>query len=120
MHWYLDVLLKKYALFDGRARRNEYWYFVLFNVIVAVGLAMVDAIVRKLVGIGPFGTLYAIAVLVPSIAVSIRRLHDTDRSGWWLLLALIPFVGLVLLVFLVEDSTASTNRYGPNPKFVIA
>ena len=87
MHWYLEVL-KKYTLFTGRARRSEYWYFVLLSIVIAVVLAMVDSVVRKITGIGfgLFGTLYSLAVLVPGIAVSIRRLHDTDRSGWWLLL----------------------------------
>jgi len=121
MHWYLEVL-KKYALFTGRARRSEYWYFFLLSIIIAVVLAMVDSVVRKITGIGfgLFGTLYSLAVLVPGIAVSIRRLHDTDRSGWWLLLALVPIVGLVLLVFMVEDSNAGTNRFGQNPKLAIA
>jgi uncharacterized membrane protein YhaH (DUF805 family) len=121
MHWYLEVL-KKYALFDGRARRSEYWYFVLFNVAIAIGLGLVDAMIRSITGIGfgPLGTVYALAVLVPGIAVSIRRLHDTDRSGWWLLLGLVPLVGLVLILFMVQDSTASSNRYGQNPKLAIA
>jgi uncharacterized membrane protein YhaH (DUF805 family) len=119
MHWYLEVL-RKYALFTGRARRSEYWYFVLFNVIVAVVLGFVDSALAKILGFGMFGMLYGLAVLVPGIAVSIRRLHDTDRSGWWLLLALVPLVGLVLIYFLAEDSNAGTNRYGQNPKLVIA
>ena len=119
MHWYLEVL-RKYTQFTGRSRRSEYWYFVLFNLIVAVVLAIVDSALRKIVGFGMFGMLYSLAVLVPGIAVSIRRLHDTDRSGWWLLLALVPLVGLVLIVFLAEDSNAGTNRYGQNPKLVIA
>lgn len=121
MYWYLEVL-KKYALFTGRARRTEYWYFVLANVLIGVGLAIVDAIIRKITGIGfgLFGSVYALAVLVPGIAVSIRRLHDTDRSGWWLLLALVPLVGLVLLIFMVEDSNGGTNRFGQNPKVLMA
>lgn len=121
MHWYLEVL-KKYALFTGRARRSEYWYFFLFNLVIAIALGMVDAIVRKITGIGfgLFGTVYGLVILIPGIAVSVRRLHDTDRSGWWLLLALVPIVGLLLLVFMVEDSNAGTNRFGQNPKLVIA
>jgi uncharacterized membrane protein YhaH (DUF805 family) len=119
MHWYLHVL-KNYAQFDGRSRRSEYWYFFLFNVIVAVVLGFVDGILRKIIGFGMFGMLYGLAVLLPGIAVSIRRLHDTDRSGWWLLLALVPIVGLVLIWFMAEDSNASTNRYGQNPKLAIA
>jgi uncharacterized membrane protein YhaH (DUF805 family) len=118
MHWYLEVL-KKYTLFTGRARRSEYWYFVLVSFVITLVLGIVDAILRKMVGMGPLGMLYGLAVLVPSIAVAIRRLHDTDRSGWWLLLALVPLVGLVLIVFLAQDSMASTNRYGQNPKMAL-
>ena len=119
MHWYLEVL-RKYTLFTGRSRRSEYWYFTLFNVLVIIVLGFVDAALRKVVGFGVLGTLYGLAVLVPSIGVAIRRLHDTDRSGWWMLLALVPLVGLLLIVFLAEDSNAGTNRYGQNPKLVIA
>ena len=119
MRWYLEVL-KKYTLFTGRARRSEYWYFVLVNLVIALVLAMVDGLIRKMLGMSPFGMLYSLAVLVPGIAVSIRRLHDTDRSGWWLLLALVPLVGLVLIWFLAQDSMASTNRYGQNPKLALA
>lgn len=119
MEWYLHVL-KNYARFDGRSRRSEYWQFLLVNVIVALVLGVVDGVLRKIVGFGMLGALYGLAVLIPGIAVSIRRLHDTDRSGWWLLLALVPLVGLVLIWFMVEDSNAGTNRYGQNPKLVIA
>jgi uncharacterized membrane protein YhaH (DUF805 family) len=121
MHWYLEVL-KKYALFTGRARRTEFWHFCLFSLAIGIALAMVDSIVRKLTGLGwnLLGPLYGVAVLVPGVAVSIRRLHDTNRSGWWLLLGLVPLVGLVLLIFLVEDSMASSNKYGTNPKLAIA
>jgi uncharacterized membrane protein YhaH (DUF805 family) len=119
MHWYLEVL-KKYTLFTGRARRSEYWYFVLVSVGISIVLGIVDAILRKTIGVGPLGTLYGLAVLVPGTAVAIRRLHDTDRSGWWALLALVPLVGLVLIVFLAQDSMASTNRYGQNPKLALA
>jgi uncharacterized membrane protein YhaH (DUF805 family) len=119
MHWYLHVL-RNYAQFDGRSRRSEYWYFFLFNVIVAVVLGIADGVLRKILGFGMLGMLYGLAVLVPGIAVSIRRLHDTDRSGWWLLLAFVPIVDLVLIWFMAQDSNAGTNRYGQNPKLVIA
>jgi|SRR5664279_3025159 len=119
MHWYLQVL-KNYALFTGRARRSEYWYFVLGNVVIGFVLGILDAVLRKIIGIGPLGMIYGFAVLIPGVAVSIRRLHDTDRSGWWLLLGLVPLVGLVLIVFLAEDSNAGTNRYGQNPKLALA
>lgn len=113
MNWYLDVL-KKYAVFNGRARRKEYWMFFLFNIIIAVVLGIIEGIVG---GPGVLGALYGLAVLLPSIGVSIRRLHDTDRSGWWLLIGLVPLIGaIVLLVFFVQDSQAAENQYGPNPK----
>jgi uncharacterized membrane protein YhaH (DUF805 family) len=117
MNWYLDVL-RKYAVFGGRARRKEYWMFVLFNFIISFVLGLIDGFLGMAdSGIGPLGGLYTLAVLIPTIAVGVRRLHDTGRSGWWLLIALIPFLGwLVLLFFFVQDSQAGSNEYGPNPK----
>ena len=113
MNWYLDVL-KKYAVFTGRARRKEYWMFVLFSVIVTIVLSLVEGIVG---GPGVLSGLYALAVLLPSIGVGVRRLHDTGRSGWWILIGLVPLVGIiVLIVFFVADSQPGTNQYGPNPK----
>ena len=119
MHWYLHVL-RHYANFTGRARRSEYWYFVLVNIAFGLGLNLLDMLVRATLGTGPFTMLYGLVMLVPGIAVSIRRLHDTDRSGWWLLLAVIPVVGLVLIWLMALDSNGGTNRYGQNPKLVIA
>jgi uncharacterized membrane protein YhaH (DUF805 family) len=122
MNWYLEVL-KKYAVFNGRARRKEYWMFFLFNIIIEVVLGLVEGFA----GIAPesgqsvLGTLYMLAVLLPSLAVVVRRLHDTDRSGWWLLIALVPIIGaIVLLVFMVQDSQPGENQYGPNPKAEVA
>jgi uncharacterized membrane protein YhaH (DUF805 family) len=119
MHWYLDVL-KKYAVFDGRARRTEFWMFFLFNVIVGFVLNIIDnvsGLAKAMNGVGPLGTLYFLAVLVPYLAVGARRLHDTNRSGWWLLLLLIPCIGaIILLIWFVQDSDPGTNAYGPNPK----
>ncbi len=113
MEWYLEAL-KKYAVIDGRSRRMEYWMFTLFNMIIAFTLGFLEGLVG---GPGIIANLYALAVLVPGIAVCVRRLHDTDRSGWWLLIAFIPCLGaIVLLVFMIEDSTAGDNRFGPNPK----
>lgn len=113
MNWYLEVL-KKYAVFSGRARRKEYWMFVLFNIIILVVLWIVEGIL----GIpGILSTLYCLAVLIPSIAVSARRLHDTSRTGWWLLIGFIPLIGaVVLLIFMVQDSKPGENQYGTNPK----
>ena len=119
MDWYITVL-KKYAVFAGRAQRAEYWYFLLFNVLAMVGLVIVDSITGTFsedMGMGLLSGLYYLGVLVPSVAVTVRRLHDTSRSGWWLLIGLIPVVGgLVLLFFMVQNSKPGSNEYGLNPK----
>jgi len=119
MNWYLEAL-KKYAVFSGRARRKEYWYFTLFNIIISIVLAVIDGVTGSFsaeTGMGLLGGIYTLAIVIPSIAVSVRRLHDTERSGWWLLIALIPLIGaIVLLVFMVQDSKPGQNQYGANPK----
>lgn len=119
MNWYIEVL-KKYAEFGGRARRKEYWFFCLFNVIIMAILAMIDQAMGSgggKEGVGLLGGIYSLAVLIPGLAVSVRRLHDTNRTGWWLLIGLIPFIGwLVVLVFMLLDSTPGQNDYGANPK----
>ncbi|HXH71192.1 MAG TPA: DUF805 domain-containing protein [Mariprofundaceae bacterium] len=123
MNWYIEVL-KKYAVFSGRAQRSEYWFFALFSIIISIVLGVVDGMlgtVNQQYGIGTLGLIYSLAVLIPSLAVTVRRLHDTDRSAWWLLILLIPLAGpIVLLVFMVLDSTAGDNRYGSNPKLATA
>jgi uncharacterized membrane protein YhaH (DUF805 family) len=117
LSWYLEVL-KKYAVFDGRSRRSEYWYFALFNFIITV----VFEILTQASGV--FLVLlyiYDLAVLLPAIGVSIRRLHDTNRSGWWILIGLIPIVGwIILIVFMGQDSDLGDNKYGSNPKLTPA
>ena len=106
MQWYLKVL-KNYAVFDGRARRREYWMFVLFNLIVAFVIGFITALLR----LPPMiGSLYSLAVLIPSIAVGVRRMHDTDHSGWFLL---IPLYNLILAV---REGQQSPNRFGLDPK----
>ena len=119
MNWYLQVL-KKYAIFSGRARRKEYWFFVLFNVIISMVLAFIDGMMGSFnaeAGVGMLGGIYSLAVLIPGIAVSVRRLHDIGKSGWWLLIALIPLAGgIILLVFNAKDSQEGENDYGPNTK----
>jgi uncharacterized membrane protein YhaH (DUF805 family) len=118
MNWYLEVL-KKYAVFSGRARRKEYWFFVLFNIIIGLALTFIDfstGLYDVESEIGLLSSLYSLTVLVPGIAVTIRRLHDTSRTGWWFLIAFVPIIGvIVLLVFMVFDSTPGDNQYGPNP-----
>ncbi|MDP1666809.1 MAG: DUF805 domain-containing protein [Methylobacter sp.] len=119
MNWYLEVL-KKYAEFNGRASRQEYWFFMLFNIIISAFFATIDffsGTFNAETGVGLLSGLYSLAVLIPGIAVTVRRLHDTDRSGWWLLIPLIPVIGgIVLFIFMVQDSTSGDNQYGPNPK----
>jgi uncharacterized membrane protein YhaH (DUF805 family) len=114
MNWYLDALKNKYATFSGRARRTEYWMFFLFYILIALAIGFVEAFIH--LG-GILSILYGLAMLVPSLAVTVRRLHDTARSGWWILIALIPVIGtIILLIFMVLDSTPGENGYGPNPK----
>ncbi|MFC1503191.1 DUF805 domain-containing protein [Pseudomonadota bacterium] len=119
MNWYLHVL-KNYAVFRGRARRQEYWYFFLFNILISIAFSFVDTLLATPgteQGAGVLGTIYSLAVLIPSIAVGVRRLHDTGRTGWWMLIGLIPLIGaLVLIYFFVLDSQPGSNEYGVNPK----
>lgn len=121
--------LAKYATFRGRAPRSEFWYFWLFSIIVLLIATIIDGILgttfsmtnpatglEQSVGYGYVYMLTAIALLLPSLAVAVRRLHDTDRSGWWLLIGLIPLIGaIVLLVWYVTKGTPGDNRYGPDP-----
>ena len=113
------AVLKQYTAFGGRARRKEYWLFHLVSVLICIALVIVDSITGTVSssGLGLLSGLYVLATLLPSLSVSVRRLHDTNRSGWWILISLVPLIGpIVLLVFLVQDSQAETNPYGPNPK----
>ncbi|MBW5481463.1 DUF805 domain-containing protein [Streptomyces bambusae] len=117
MHDYLYVL-RNYAVFSGRARRQEYWLFTLFNIIITAVLGTLDAVLGTS---GLLTGLYVLAILVPALAVSVRRLHDTDRSAWWLLIGLIPLVGaIVLIVFAATEGSANPNRWGHNPKYAPA
>ena len=122
MNWYMAVL-KKYAEFTGRARRKEYWMFALINFLICVVLVVIDVQsgLSNPMGLGVLSGLYSLAVFVPSLAVSVRRLHDTDRSGWWLLILLVPLIGaIVFLVFMLLDSQPGENRHGPSPKYAAA
>ncbi|MFS1475077.1 DUF805 domain-containing protein [Vibrio lentus] len=114
MQWYF-VVLKNYAVFNGRSRRKEYWMFFLFNIIIGLLLGFILGFIDAfLFGYNAYSstvtTLYSIFILIPSIAVAVRRVHDTGHSGWWVL---VPIVGLVFLCF---DSQPETNRFGKNPK----
>ncbi len=114
MDWYIGVL-KNYAVFTGRARRKEYWMFFLINLVISLVLGFIEGLLGSP---GTVGILYGLAVLIPSIAVAVRRLHDTGRSAWWLLLLLVPLIGvIVFIVFMALDGNAEENEFGANPKF---
>tara|TARA_R110000796_G_scaffold251533_2_gene383226 strand:+ start:29431 stop:29817 length:387 start_codon:yes stop_codon:yes gene_type:complete len=119
MDWYLEVL-RKYATFTGRARRKEYWFFTLFNLLIMLVLSIIDGMIGLYsteAGLGILSGIYTLALLIPSLAVTVRRLHDIGRTGWWLLIAFIPLIGaLILLIFTVLDSKPGSNQYGPDPK----
>ena len=118
----VKAVFSKYATFEGRARRAEYWWFVLFNLIVSVilgaafggGHGMGEG--GMMMGGNLVSTIWSLATLLPSIAVGARRLHDIDRSGWWLLIGFLPLIGwIVLLVFFVKSGTPGPNRFGTDP-----
>ena len=127
MNYYLEAL-KKYAVFHGRAHRAEFWWFVLFNAIFSFALnitfgARVGVPEESVSSASPLAILpaiYGLAVLLPAIGVSIRRLHDTNRSGWWLLIAFFPIVGaIVLIVFYAQAGDAGENQFGADPKAAV-
>ena len=121
MNWYVEVL-KKYAVFSGRARRQEFWMFYVVNVAIALvlELPMFASAASGSGGTSGWSALYYVymlAVFIPMIAVTVRRLHDTNRSGGWYFIAFVPLVGfIVLIVFLATDGQHGENRYGPDPK----
>ena len=117
MNWYVEVL-KKYAVFDGRARRQEYWMFYLINLLISVVIGVVVGVltVASRTNMGGLTYLYSLAILIPSIAVGVRRLHDTGKSGWWLLLVIVPFGAFFVIYFLAQPGVAGPNQYGPDPK----
>lgn len=115
------AVLKKYVEFNGRASRTEYWMFFLVTCIISIVLSVVDGALHLngLSNLGVLGSIYSLLILLPYLGVMVRRLHDTNHSGWWVFIILIPLLGaLVLLVFLVSNSTPGDNKYGPNPKGV--
>ncbi|RYL94315.1 DUF805 domain-containing protein [Sporolactobacillus sp. THM7-4] len=114
MHWYLDVI-KNYTGFRGRATRTEFWMFTLINAIISIIAMLIDYYLLN--GLRIVDTLYSLAVLLPSLAVQVRRLHDIGRTGWWILIGVIPVLGwIVLLIYNCTDSQDKENKYGPNPK----
>lgn len=121
--WWKKVVLKNYANFQGRARRSEYWYFVLFNFIIIIPFYVIgligaanDSTALSVLGFGVYG-IVALGSLVPSLAVVVRRLHDTNRSGWYYFICLIPLVGgILLLVWMFTEGDRFQNNYGDDPK----
>ncbi len=112
MNWYIYAI-KNYFNFSGRARRKEYWMFSLISAIIAIVLSVIDAVI----GITLFTSLYSLFVLIPNLSITFRRLHDINKSAWWLLISIIPIVGaIVLLVFSVQPGTVGVNNYGDDPK----
>lgn len=123
MVWWLTCM-QKYADFSGRARRTEYWMFALLNFIFAIVALMIDYMlgtINKEFGSGIIYSLFSLAIILPTWAVSVRRLHDVGKSGWWLLISLIPFIGDIwLFILTVTDSQTGDNEYGANPKMDMA
>ncbi|MFY1634608.1 DUF805 domain-containing protein [Solwaraspora sp. WMMB335] len=113
-------VLSQYVGFGGRARRSEYWWFFLFSFLVSIVTSILDVVLGTDFdgSNGLFSLIATLALLLPSLAVGVRRLHDTDRSGWWILIGIIPIIGtIVLLVFFALDGTPGPNRFGPSPKY---
>lgn len=125
-NYFLDTIKNRYVDFKGRSTRSEYWYFILFVFIISIILSFVDTLlINPALGMTPaeaaksalLAPIFALAVLLPKIAVAVRRLHDIGKSGWWYLIILIPIIGvLVLIYFWVQDGQVGENMYGPNPK----
>lgn len=113
MNGYLNTF-RKYAVFSGRARRREYWTFIIVNMLIVLLLSRID---QALGSHNALGVIFGLVAFLPALAVAVRRLHDTDRSGWWLLFGLLPLVGaLVLLFFKTRNGDAGSNQYGADPK----
>ena len=112
INWYLKVVKENYANFSGRARRSELWYFVLVNLGISIVLSIIDYVT----GIGFLSMIYGLAVLVPGLAVGVRRLHDIDKDSIMIILAFIPLVNLYILYLWTIEGTRGPNRFGPDPK----
>ena len=111
--WFLPVLQEHYADFKGRARRQTYWMYMLCCFVIGLVLTIISLLIKTNI----LSSLFSLALLVPNLAINARRLHDTGRSGWWQLIALVPVVGfIVLLIFLCQDSKPEANKWGANPK----
>ena len=118
---YYFAAFKKYAVFKGRATRREYWYFTLFNILAVGVFGLIGQLMGTFnfdAGYGPLSAIYTLAMILPGLGVSIRRLHDTGRSGWWFMITIIPIIGLlVFLYFALLDSDPNPNEYGESPSW---
>lgn len=118
MKWFILVFKKAFD-FSSRSRRKEYWMFTLVSLIISFVLGFIDGFagLELAEDVGILGTIYGLLILIPGLSLAVRRLHDVGKSGWWILIALIPIIGaIILLVFAVQDSEPQPNQYGPNPK----
>lgn len=114
---YYKLAFQKYADFSGRSRRSEFWYFALFNMLVAMALFFIGSAINEVMGLALYG-IYVLAAFIPGLAVAVRRLHDSGRSGWWYLIGLVPLVGFILLiVWFATDGVREQNKWGSNPKY---
>ncbi len=123
LDWWKKVLIENYANFEGRARRAEYWYYILMNIILGFSSILFFVIIGVITDIFEIAIvgyiifiLYTLIVLIPSIAVAVRRLHDTNKTGWLYLLNFVPFGGLVLFIFYCIEGDKGANQYGTDPK----
>jgi len=120
MNWYLKVVRDNYANFQGRARRQEYWMFTLINILFIIGIAIISGVIASITespAIMFLYIIYALGVIIPSLAVTVRRLHDTGKSGWYYFISLIPFIGGIwLIILLATEGDKGTNEYGSDPK----
>ncbi len=121
MNYFIECFTKKFCCLDGRARRQEYWMFTLFSILVFLAITAIAAIIPmpavRILGLVLY-VVWCLAIILPGLGVTVRRLHDTGKSGWWILINLVPFGNLILLVFMIMDSTPGDNMFGPNPKGV--
>ena len=116
MNYFLSCITTNYVGFSGRARRAEYWYYTLFVIIISIAANLISIAITKPGDVGVLSIVVALALFLPGIAVGVRRLHDTGRSGWWMLIPLLPIIGsIILLVFFVFRGDESDNEYGPDP-----
>jgi Predicted membrane protein len=115
--YFVQAVTTKYLDFSGRARRKEYWGFILFDFIINVAIGFVSHRLRGSILIGSLSPFYSLAVLLPRLAVAVRRLHDNDKSGWWFFIFLVPIIGPIwLFILLIREGTPGANRFGPDPK----